>query len=83
MGIKGYFDCVAKRLKCLGPILPYLETKEGIKTPLRVGSEIEPGEIFDRMIDLYERYWDEDDINKMLTFFKAQSEGNSLCPTET
>lgn len=71
MEIKGYLNCVEKRLECLGPILPYLETKEGIKTPLRIDSEIKTEEVIDRMIDLYENYWGEDEIDEMLVFFQS------------
>ncbi len=71
MEIKGYFNCVEERLKCLAPILPYLESKEGIKTPLYVGSEVITGEIVERMIDLYEQYWREEEVDQMLMFFQS------------
>ncbi len=71
MKIKGYFHCIEKRLQCLEPLFPYLQTKEGIKTPLSVGAEIKIEEIIERMTDLYERYWGEEEIDEMLVFFKS------------
>ena len=71
MKIKGYFHCIEKRLQCLEPLFPYLQTKEGIKTPLSVGAEIKIEEIIERMTDLYERYWGEEEIDEMLAFFKS------------
>jgi hypothetical protein len=69
MKLKGYFDCLEKRLKCLSPILPYLESKEGIQTPLRVGGEIRIEEIIERMVDSYEGFWSEPEIDELLAFF--------------
>ena len=71
MKIKGYFHCVEKRLQCLEPLFPYLQTKEGIKTPLSLGAEIKIEEINERMTDLYENYWEDDEIDEMLAFFKG------------
>jgi hypothetical protein len=71
MKIKGYFHCIEKRLRCLEPLFPHLQTEDGIKTPLSVGTEIKVEEIIERMTDLYEKYWDEEEIDEMLSFFKS------------
>lgn len=67
--LKGYVRCVEKRLASLAPLFPYLETSEGIKTPLKRGDEVKLEEITERMADLYEQYWNEDEIDEMLAFF--------------
>ncbi|MBI2360448.1 MAG: DUF2059 domain-containing protein [Deltaproteobacteria bacterium] len=70
MILKGYVGCVEKRLSSLAPLFPYLETREGMKTPLRCGEEVNLEEIVERMVALYEQYWDETEIDEMLCFFK-------------
>lgn len=67
--LKGYVRCVEKRLASLAPLFPYLETGEGIKTPLRCGEDVDLREIVERMIDLYAGYWNEEEIDEMLAFF--------------
>lgn len=70
MILKGYVRCVEKRLSSLAPLFPYLETRDGIKTPLRCGEEVNLEEIVERMVVLYEQYWEEDEIDEMLGFFR-------------
>jgi hypothetical protein len=70
MILKGYVGCVEKRLACFAPLLPYLETGEGIKTPLSFGEDVKLEEIMERMADVYEQYWNEDEIDEMLGFFR-------------
>jgi len=67
--LKGYVRCVEERLASLAPLFPYLETSEGIKTPLKFGAEVKLDEIMEQMIEIYEKYWDEDEIDEMLAFF--------------
>lgn len=67
--LKGYVRCVENRLASLAPLFPYLETSEGIKTPLRRGEEIHLEEIVERMVDLYQEHWNEEEIDEMLAFF--------------
>jgi hypothetical protein len=69
MILKGYVRCVEKRLSSLAPLFPYLETGEGVKTPLGLGAEVKLEEIVERMADIYESYWAENEIDEMLEFF--------------